>query len=229
MAARIEILRNPVVRAGPAVTDIRAGAGKRESQTPHFRREWMMITIASTVQPEDLSPRLRRRQRVQHRQDRRCPDACTEQNDRVFSRLQHEAAAGRADVECIADPNMFSDVVSSRAIRLDLHADAVALRRWRTRERITAEERPVSGRLKTKDHILARERSVQWLPIGTLERERQDVRRLLIERRDREPTNPGAVGCAAASGMRPALPPPEALWLCSSASNEARHPAEARR
>ena len=54
------------------------------------------------------------------------------------SGLQNEAAARRADVERIADPDMLAEVGASRSVRLDLHADSIALRRLRARERVAA-------------------------------------------------------------------------------------------
>ena len=45
----------------------------------------MMLPIASRVEPHHLSCRARRRQRVQHRQNRRCPDSGAEQHERSLS------------------------------------------------------------------------------------------------------------------------------------------------
>src|SRR5216684_6020831 len=55
----------------------------------------MMLPIASRVQPQDLPCRVGRRQRVQHRQNRRRPDSRAEQHHRPLSGPQNEASARR--------------------------------------------------------------------------------------------------------------------------------------
>src|SRR5215510_15929873 len=104
---------------------------------------------------------------MQHCQHRRRPDSRAEQHYRPLSGLQSETAARLADVEPIADSHMVLDVVTSRAVRLELHADAITLRRLGTRERVAAKQRLRLGRrsfsgggrcLKTQYHVLAWER-----------------------------------------------------------------------
>src|SRR5262245_4244752 len=110
----------------------------------------MMLPIASRVQPQDLPCRSGRRQRVQHRQNRRRPDARAEQHNRPLSRLQNETSARQTDVESIAHPDMVPKVVSSYTIGLDLHADSIAFTRERTRQGVAAKKRGAAGsRLKT--------------------------------------------------------------------------------
>ena len=146
-----------------------------------------MLPIASRVEPQDLPCRAGRRQRVQHRQNRRRPDSRAEQHHRPLSGLQNEASARRADVESIAHPDMLPQVGSSRPIRLDLHADSIALRREGTRERVAAKKwRAAGGPLKTQDHVLAGQSRWQRLTVRALHRQREDVRGLLIDRRHRE-------------------------------------------
>ena len=108
-----------------------------------------MLPIASRVQPQDLPCRTGRRQRVQHRQNRRRSDSRAEQHHRPLSGLQDEASARRADVESIAHPDMLAQVGSSGPIRLDLYADSIALRREGTRERVAAKKwRAAGGRVE---------------------------------------------------------------------------------
>ena len=160
---------------------------EREHQAADLGGEWMMLPIASPVQPQDLPRRAGRRQRVQHRQNRRRPDSRAEQHDRPLSGLQNEASARRADVENIAHPDVLPQVGSSRPIRLDLHADSIALRRERTRERVAAKKwRAAGGPLKTQDDVLAWQSRWQRLTVRALHRQREDVRGLLIDRRHRE-------------------------------------------
>src|SRR5215813_2169813 len=123
---------------------------------------------------------------------------------------------------------MLPQVGSSRPIRLDLHADPIALRRERTRERVAAKEwRAAAGPSKTQDDVLAGPSRWQRLTVRAQHRQREDIRRLLIDRRHPSGRNPGATGYAAAAGASPALPLPAAVgWLCSKASNDERHPGE---
>ena len=74
---------------------------------------------------------MNRRERVQHRENRRGPYSRAEQRHRTLSGLQNEASPRRADVETIAHLDMLSQVGSSRSIRLDLHADSIAFGRER--------------------------------------------------------------------------------------------------
>src|SRR5262245_27060271 len=81
----VEILAHLVARARPAVTNIAAALGEREQETADFRGKWMMLPIASPVQPQDLSCRVGGCQRVQHRQNRRRPNSRAEQHYRSLS------------------------------------------------------------------------------------------------------------------------------------------------
>ena len=82
----VEILADLVARARPAVTNIAAAVREREHQAADFGGKRMMLAIASRVQPQDLPCRAGRRQRVQHRQNRRRPDSRAEQYHRPLSR-----------------------------------------------------------------------------------------------------------------------------------------------
>src|SRR5262249_43929529 len=151
----------------PAVTNVAAAVRERDDEAADFGGEWMMLAIASRVQPQDLPCRAGRRQRVQHRQNRRCPDSRAEQHHRPLSGLQNEAPARRADVESVAHPDVLLQVGASRTIRLDLHADSIALHRERTRERVAAEKWRAAGRgLEAQNHVLAwqsrRQRLTAW-------------------------------------------------------------------
>src|SRR5260370_23319934 len=136
----VKILAHLVARARPAVANIAAAAGEREHEAADFGGKWIMLPLASRVQPKDLPCRAGRRQRVEHPQNRRRPDSRAEQHHGPLSGLQNEASARRADVENIAHPDMLPQVASSRPIWLDLHADPIALRREGTRERVAAKE-----------------------------------------------------------------------------------------
>src|SRR5262245_61251791 len=183
----VEILTHLVARARPAVTNIATALGEREHEAADFSSEWMMLPIASRVQPQHLPSRADRRQRVQHRQNRRRPDSRAEQHHRPFAGLQNEASARRADVESIAHPDMVPQVGSSRPIRLDLHADSIALRRDRTRERVAAKKwRAADGRLKTQHHVLAWQSRSQRLTVRALHCQREHIRGLVIDHRHRE-------------------------------------------
>src|SRR5689334_11281620 len=107
---------------------------KRERQAANFGSEWMMLPVACRIQPQDLTCGARCRQRVQHRQNWCRSDSRAEQHQRPLAGLQNESSARRADVESIPDTNMVPQPGSSCAIRLNFHADAIALRREGTGE-----------------------------------------------------------------------------------------------
>src|SRR5438876_6314901 len=169
VTASVEVLTHPVIQSRLAVTNMAAAVRERTHEAADFIGERMMSAIASRVHPQDLSCRASRRQRVQHRQNWRRADSRAEQHQRPVSGLQNEASPRRADVESIAHPDMLSQVGSSHRIRLDLHADSVAFRRKRARERVAAKTwRAVSVRLKTHDDVLACQSSWQLLIVGAL-------------------------------------------------------------
>src|SRR5262252_2507391 len=174
MTRSVEILAYLVARAGSAVTNISSAVRERDHEAADFGGEWMMLPIASRVQPQDLLRRPGRRQRMQHRQNRRRPDSRAEQHHRPISGLQNETSARRADVKSIAHVDMVPQVCSSRSIRLDLHADSIAFRRQRTRERVAAKKwRSTGSRLKTQDHVLAWKSRSQRLTVRALHRKRE--------------------------------------------------------
>jgi len=102
----VEILTHLVARARSAVTHIGAAVREREHEAADFGGEWMMLSIASPVQPQDMPRRAGGRQCVQHRQNRRRPDSRAEQHHPRLSGLQNDASARRAGVERIAHPDM---------------------------------------------------------------------------------------------------------------------------
>jgi hypothetical protein len=124
----VKILTHLVARVGPAVTKKAAAVREREHEAADFGGEWMMLSIASRVQPQDLPCRAHRRQRVQHGQNRRRPDSRAEQHRRPLSGLQNEASARRADLEGLAHPDMIPQVglsdLEQRAADLITVADA---------------------------------------------------------------------------------------------------------
>ena len=189
--------------------------------------EGMMLPIASPVEPQDRPGRAGRRQRVQHRQHRRRADPRAEQHHGALSGLQNEASARRADVERIAHPHVVAQVRSSGPVRLDLYADAIALGREGARERVAAKEwRTAGGRLKTQDHVLARQRRRQRLTVRALQRQREDVRGLVIDRRHRERPKSGRGRMRGCRRREPRVPTAPVTGLCSNASNDERHPGE---
>src|SRR5262250_1567977 len=117
MTDGIEIFTQLVARARLAVTNIATAAREGAHEATDFGGEWMMLPIASRVQPPDLPRRVSLGHRVQHRQNRRRPDSRAQQHHRPLSELQNEASARRADVESIAHADMLPEVGSSHAIR----------------------------------------------------------------------------------------------------------------
>src|SRR5262249_22694526 len=120
----VEVFTYLVKRARPAIANIAAATRKREYQAADLHGEWMMLPIASRVQPQDLLCGARGGQRVQHRQNRRRPDPRAEQHHRPISGLQNETSARRSDIESVAHTDVLAQVGSSRPARLDLYADS---------------------------------------------------------------------------------------------------------
>src|ERR1700752_2801428 len=131
MPRRIKILAHLVGRTGSAVTNVAVAVCERRDETPGFRGEGMMLTIASCVQPQDLPRRTLRHKRVQHRQNRRHADPRAQQHHRLLSRLKYETSTRCADVESIAHLDMLSQVGASNSIRFDLYADSKMIGRGR--------------------------------------------------------------------------------------------------
>src|SRR5262245_6650470 len=187
MTRSVEILSHVVARVRSAVANKAAPVRERAHETADFGREWMMLSIASRVQPQNLPVRVRSRQHMKHGQNRRRPDSRAEQHDRAFSRPENEASARRADIERIAHPDMVPQVCSSRPIRLNLHADTITFCRGSIRKRVTAEKwRSAGGPLKTQDHVLAWQSPWQRFTVRALHRQREHVRGFVIYRRHRE-------------------------------------------
>jgi hypothetical protein len=92
----VEILTHLVTRIRLAVANVAAAVRERQHEAADFGGEWMVISISSRVQPQDLSRGADRRQRMQHSQDRSCPDPCAEQHHRPLPALQNEASTRRA-------------------------------------------------------------------------------------------------------------------------------------
>ena len=203
----VEILAQLIARVRPAITNIAAAVGERGHDAADFGGKWMMLPITSPVEPQQLPGRAGRRQRVQHRQNRCRPDPRAEQHDRPLSGLQNEASARRADVENIAHLDMLPQVGSSRSIRLDLHADAIALCREDTRERVAAKKwRAAGGPLKTQHYVLAWQSRTQRLTVLALHYPREDVRALLIDHRNRERPKSWCSRMRSCCGREPGVP-----------------------
>src|SRR5262249_31343569 len=131
---------------------------KHSHQAADLRAEWMMLPIASPVEPQDLACRAGRRQRVQHRENRRRSDSRAQQQ-RALAGQENETAARHADIESIAHSYTVPQISSSRPVRLDLHADSIALSRDGTRKRVASKEwRAASGPLKPQDYVLTSKR-----------------------------------------------------------------------
>src|SRR5262245_13030863 len=128
MARSVEILPYLVAQVWPAVADITSPIRQRVYEVADLGGEGMMLPIPSHLHPQHLSCRLGRLQCVQHGQNRSRPNAGAKQHDWALPRLNNEVSAGRAHIEGISHSNMIVQVGSSRSIRLDLHADAIAFR-----------------------------------------------------------------------------------------------------
>src|SRR5262249_8215488 len=78
---------------------------------------------------------------------------------------------------------MLAQMRSGKPLWFDLHADSIALRGGRARERVAAKERRAACRVKTHDHVLTGHRPRQRLTVRALHGQREDICALLIDRR----------------------------------------------
>src|SRR4051812_5749946 len=99
MALVVEIVADPIIRARPAIGHIAPPVWDSGDQAPDLRSQWMVLPVLRLVEPQDRPWRLRRRQLVQHREDRRRTDSSTEQHDGAALVPQREAPTWQADVE----------------------------------------------------------------------------------------------------------------------------------
>src|SRR6478735_3324015 len=137
MAFVVEIVADPIVRTRSAIADIAPPVWDSSDQAPDLCSERMVLPVPSLIKPQDRPTRLCRRQLVQHREDRCRTDPSAEQHDGAAFVPQCEAATWQGDVQAVADPER-SQTGSCRAVRFELHADAIALVGCRTRKRVTA-------------------------------------------------------------------------------------------
>src|SRR5271163_1892052 len=78
---------------------------------------------------------------------------------------------------------MFAQVLSSRSIRLDLHANSITFRRERPRERVAAKQRRAAGGgLQTHNEVLTRQGRGKLLTVSALQPKRENIRGLAINR-----------------------------------------------
>ena len=143
-----------------------------------------MPAVARGVQPQHRTRRMRRRQGVQHRKDGRHPDSGADERHGPLAGLQEERPARRADFEKIPHPHVVSHIGTPYAVRFDLHADPIAIRRGRSRKRVAAKERRVAdARSKAQHDILAGQCFWQRLVVEPLHCQRHDIGRFLVNRR----------------------------------------------
>ena len=155
-AHRVKVGPEPVSDLPPAETDMAAAVRQAREELPNLGGEKKMSAVARGVQPQHRTRRMRRRQGVQHRKDRRHPDSGADERHGPLAGLQEERPARRADFEKIPHPHVVSHIGTPYAVRFDLHADPIAIRRGRSRKRVAAK----SGRSPT----LGRKRSTTyWL------------------------------------------------------------------
>src|SRR3569833_1178685 len=90
------------------------------------------------MDPEHMTCGAGGSQGVQHRKNRRHPNPGAEENKWLFTALQNKASARRTDVERFTRVNVIAKICAGGAIRFGLNANAVALRRNRSRQRVAA-------------------------------------------------------------------------------------------
>jgi hypothetical protein len=96
----------------------------------------MILTIARPINPPDLALRVLRDKRVEHCQHRCRTDASAEQNNRIVTRAQGEAAVRRADIQHVPDTDVAVHERASDAVLLQLHTNPEVIGSRQTRQRI---------------------------------------------------------------------------------------------
>src|SRR5271156_4084336 len=105
-----------------AVADVAVTVGQSLEEGAALCRKRMLAAVAGSVDPPNLPPRVPGGQCMKHGQHRGCADAGTQQDDGAAARSQREAAAWRAHVQNVADPDLSVDVSPSRPMKLSLDA-----------------------------------------------------------------------------------------------------------
>ena len=92
----------------------------------------MLGAVASPVDPPHGRRRRHLGERMKHGKDRRRAHASAEQHDRALAGKECETPSRPAHVQQVANPNLTVQEGAACAVRLELHADAVASLSLRT-------------------------------------------------------------------------------------------------
>ena len=121
----VEIATFEIVRIRVAVTDVDPDARKRSEKRPRLAGEGVLPTVTSALKPPDLPVGVLLGQRMEHCQDRGCPDAGTDEQHRRLRPIEDEGATRCRDLELVADREPRVQVTADDATGLALDRDPV--------------------------------------------------------------------------------------------------------
>ena len=154
----------PSRSSGPwtAVADVGPHVWERSEQRAGLGGEGVVAAAACAVQPPDLSVGMLLRQRVEHGEDRGCPDAGADQQHGRVRLVEDEGAPWCCDLELVANRNPGVQVAAGGAVRLALDGDPVVVGAGRSREGVVAQHRSLlSVGLQSQRQVLAGARGRQ--------------------------------------------------------------------
>src|SRR5580704_6316189 len=95
---------------------------ERLQESTRLFRKRVLGTVTRSVDPPDLTTRRNRRQRMQHGEYGRRPDAGAEQNDRRIAGPQRETTPRRAHLQNIARVYVIVEIRADNPVRLSFDA-----------------------------------------------------------------------------------------------------------
>lgn len=141
MTGGVVIAAELVVGVGLAVNDVAASLGEQAEEATRFVGKGMLVAIAGTVEPPDLSRGGGGRELMEHGEDGSGADTGAEEDDGSGAGAKSEGAARGAEVEPIAGLDVLVQKGTGDAVRFLLDADAVVGTAGGVREGVIAEER----------------------------------------------------------------------------------------
>jgi hypothetical protein len=112
--------------------------GRSLEESARLCGERMLAAVAGSVYPPDRPRRGLGGQCMEHGKYRGCAHAGTQQDNGSVTSPQREAAAWRACIQNVANPNLSLDEGPGRAVGLPLDAQTIAIVAWLARQRIIA-------------------------------------------------------------------------------------------
>ena len=158
--------------------------GQSGEQFVDLLPEGVLLAVARSVDPPDLTRVVAFGKRAEHRQDGRRADACADQGDRIVVVAQHEIPAGCGRVDRVAGLDVLLKKPAASPARLELDADPVSVVGPDRRQRVRAHNRRVVGPVgpKPKREVLAGGGSRRRVRTGWPQPEGDDRAALAVHR-----------------------------------------------